>query len=38
MRQERALEVRAAIAKLPPKQRATLILRIYHELPHEAIW
>jgi RNA polymerase sigma-70 factor (ECF subfamily) len=37
MRQERALEVRAAIAKLPPKQRATLILRIYHELPHEEI-
>jgi RNA polymerase sigma-70 factor (ECF subfamily) len=37
MRQERAQEVRAAIAKLPPKQRATLILRIYHELPHEEI-
>ena len=37
MRQERAREVRAAIAKLPPKQRATLILRIYHELPHDEI-
>lgn len=37
MRQERAQEVRAAIAKLPPKQRATLILRIYHELPHDEI-
>jgi RNA polymerase sigma factor (sigma-70 family) len=37
MRLERAEVVRAAIAKLPPKQRATLILRIYHELPHEEI-
>ena len=30
-------EVRAAIARLPTKQRATLILRVYHELPHEEI-
>jgi len=37
MRGERAAEVRAAIAQLPPKQRATLILRVYHELPHEEI-
>ena len=37
MRDERAAEVRAAIRQLPPKQRATLILRIYHELPHEEI-
>jgi RNA polymerase sigma-70 factor, ECF subfamily len=37
LRQERAAEVRAAIAKLPRKQRATLILRVYHELPHEQI-
>ena len=37
MRGERAVQVRAAIAKLPKKQRATLILRIYHELPHEEI-
>jgi RNA polymerase sigma-70 factor, ECF subfamily len=37
MRQERAAEVRAAIGRLPPKQRATLILRIYHDLPHEQI-
>jgi RNA polymerase sigma-70 factor (ECF subfamily) len=29
--------VRAAIRRLPPKQRATLILRVYHELPHEEI-
>jgi RNA polymerase sigma-70 factor (ECF subfamily) len=37
MRGERAAEVRAAIRQLPPKQRATLILRVYHELPHEEI-
>jgi RNA polymerase sigma-70 factor (ECF subfamily) len=37
LRQERAAEVRAAIARLPPKQRATLILRAYHDLPHEQI-
>jgi RNA polymerase sigma-70 factor, ECF subfamily len=37
LRQERAAEVRAAIRQLPPKQRATLILRVYHELPHEEI-
>ena len=37
LRQERAGMVRAAIARLPRKQRATMILRIYHELPHEQI-
>jgi RNA polymerase sigma-70 factor, ECF subfamily len=37
LRDERSAEVRAAIRQLPPKQRATLILRIYHELPHEEI-
>ena len=37
LRQERAAEVRAAIAKLPKKQRATVILRVYHELSHEEI-
>jgi RNA polymerase sigma-70 factor, ECF subfamily len=37
LREERAAEVRAAIRQLPPKQRATLILRIYHDLPHEEI-
>lgn len=37
LRGERAVQVRAAIAKLPKKQRATLILRVYHELPHEEI-
>ncbi len=35
-RQERG-RVRAAIAKLPAKQRATIILRVYHDLSHEDI-
>jgi RNA polymerase sigma-70 factor (ECF subfamily) len=34
---ERAGQVRAAIAQLPPRQRATLILRVYQELPHRDI-
>lgn len=37
LRQERAAIVRKAIARLPRKQRATMILRMYHELPHEQI-
>lgn len=37
MRGERAARVRAAIAQLPDKQRATLVLRIYHELSHQEI-
>ena len=37
LRGERAGQVRAAIAKLPKKQRATLILRVYHDLPHDDI-
>ena len=37
VRGERAAEVRAAIAQLPKKQRATVILRIYQELSHEEI-
>jgi RNA polymerase sigma-70 factor (ECF subfamily) len=37
LRGERAAEVRKAIAKLPRKQRATLILRIYHDLSHDQI-
>jgi RNA polymerase sigma-70 factor (ECF subfamily) len=37
VRAERAAEVRAAIARLPPKQRATLVLRVYQELSHEEI-
>jgi RNA polymerase sigma-70 factor (ECF subfamily) len=34
---ERAARVRAAVARLPPKQRATLILRVYQDLPHQEI-
>ena len=37
VREERARRVRAAIARLPAKQRATLILRVYQELPHDQI-
>jgi RNA polymerase sigma-70 factor, ECF subfamily len=37
MRGELAAEVRAAIARLPGRQRATLILRVYHDLPHDQI-
>jgi len=37
LREERAVKVRAAIAQLPPKQRATLVLRMYQELSHEEI-
>lgn len=37
MRQDDAARVRRAIRQLPPKQRATLILRMYRELPHEEI-
>src|SRR5215471_5232019 len=36
-RGERARQVRAAIARLPKKQRATLVLRVYHDLPHDQI-
>jgi RNA polymerase sigma-70 factor, ECF subfamily len=37
VRDERAARVRAAIGQLPRKQRATLILRMYHELSHQEI-
>ena len=37
LREERASAVRAAIGRLPKKQRATVILRVYHELSHEEI-
>jgi RNA polymerase sigma-70 factor, ECF subfamily len=37
MRGEQAIRVRRAIAKLPPKQKATLMLRVYQELSHEEI-
>jgi RNA polymerase sigma-70 factor (ECF subfamily) len=36
-RARRAAELRAAIARLPKTQRATIVLRIYHELPHQDI-
>lgn len=37
LRRERAARMRAAIARLPRKQRATVILRMYHDLPHQEI-
>ena len=37
LREEQGVRVRAAIAELPRKQRATLILRIYHEMSHQEI-
>jgi RNA polymerase sigma-70 factor (ECF subfamily) len=36
-RAQDAALVKAAIARLPKKQRMTVILRVYHELPHEDI-
>jgi RNA polymerase sigma-70 factor (ECF subfamily) len=36
-REERAGRVRLAIQELPEKQRATLILKMYHDLSHEEI-
>jgi RNA polymerase sigma-70 factor, ECF subfamily len=37
LRDERSARVRDAIAQLPRKQRTTLILRMYHEMPHQEI-
>jgi len=37
LKEERGARVRAAIAQLPPKQRSTLILRMYHEMSHQEI-
>lgn len=37
LREERAATVRKAIAGLPKKQRATLILRAYHDMSHQQI-
>lgn len=37
LREERAVAVRRAIAELPKKQRATLILRTYHDMSHQQI-
>jgi RNA polymerase sigma-70 factor (ECF subfamily) len=33
----RSALVRRAILQLPPKQRATVILRVYHDLPYDEI-
>ena len=37
IRAQQAARVRAAVARLPRKQRATLILRVYHDLSHQEI-
>jgi RNA polymerase sigma-70 factor (ECF subfamily) len=37
LRTERAARVRAAIGRLPRKQRAALILRMYHDMAHHEI-
>lgn len=37
LRDERAVRVRAAVAKLPAKQRAALVLRTYQEKSHQEI-
>ena len=37
IREERAAAVRKAIASLPKKQRATLVLRTYHDMSHQQI-
>jgi RNA polymerase sigma-70 factor (ECF subfamily) len=37
LRGERAVQVRAAITRLPRKQRAALILRMYHDMSHQEI-
>jgi len=34
---DEARRVRGAVARLPEKQRATLILKVYHELTHEEV-
>jgi RNA polymerase sigma-70 factor (ECF subfamily) len=36
-RSERAEQVRAAIARLPERQRTTVILKLYHDLTHEEV-
>jgi RNA polymerase sigma-70 factor (ECF subfamily) len=37
LREEEAARIRRAIRHLPDRQRATLVLRAYHDLPHEQI-
>jgi RNA polymerase sigma-70 factor (ECF subfamily) len=36
-RDERSRRVRKAVARLPEKQRATLILKVYQDLTHEEV-
>jgi len=36
-KKQQARRVREAVARLPEKQRATLILKIYHELTHQEV-
>lgn len=36
-REDEAGRVRAAVSRLPDKQRATLILKLFHELSHEEV-
>jgi RNA polymerase sigma-70 factor (ECF subfamily) len=36
-RDDEARRVRAAVSRLPDRQRATLILKIYHDLTHEEV-
>jgi RNA polymerase sigma-70 factor (ECF subfamily) len=37
LRDERAARVREAVARLPEKQRAALVLRMYHDMSHQEI-
>ena len=37
LKDERAARVREAVAQLPPKQRAALVLRMYHDMSHQEI-
>jgi RNA polymerase sigma-70 factor (ECF subfamily) len=37
LREEKARRVRKAVGRLPEKQRATLILKVYHELTHQEV-
>jgi RNA polymerase sigma-70 factor (ECF subfamily) len=36
-REEQSRKVREAVSRLPEKQRATLILKIYHDLTHDEV-
>jgi RNA polymerase sigma-70 factor (ECF subfamily) len=36
-KEERSRRVREAVSRLPEKQRATLILKIYHDLSHDEV-